>query len=248
MPRILSDMSGAHQRYEEMAVGHVLGGLDAVDAAEFRSHLVGCRHCRMRVAELRGIASELAAAEREERVAARVKTEVARREEDDEEPPHRPWRLPARSLTVVLLLGAFVAIGVLAWNFHLRDVNRTLLDTAVDRERVLSMLASGQLVTAELHDGVGGLVAVEGDEVALDLAGLPAIGNDRWLAVWFLDGEAPEPYESFRASAVQEGRFATHLPHRSADRLVVSVEKRPNDGLRIPDEPEGLVLLDADLP
>lgn len=241
-------MSDAHQRYEEMAVGHVLGGLDPVDAAEFRSHLVGCRHCRMRVAELRGIASELAAAEREERVAARVKTEVARRQEQDEDEPERSWRTPVRSMAVVLVLGGLLAVGLLAWNFHLRDVNRTLLQTAVDRERVLSMLSSGELVPAEMHEGVGGLVAVEGGEVALDLSGLPSIGTDRWLAVWFVDGEPPEPYESFLGSAVQDGRFATHLDHRGADRVVVSVERRPSEGLRIPEEPEGLILLDAELP
>lgn len=240
--------SEAHHRYEEMAVGHVLGGLDPVDAAEFRSHLVGCRHCRLRVAELRGIASELAAAEREERMAARVKTETARREEQEEDAEDRAWRMSGRSITVVLVLGGLLTLGLLAWNFHLRDVNRTLLATAVDREQVLSMLSSGDLVPAEMHDGVSGLIAIEADEVALDLSGLPSIGTDRWLAVWFVDGDPPERYESFHPSAVREGRFATHLAHFGADRLVVSVERRPSDGVRIPEEPEGLVLVDADLP
>lgn len=241
-------MSDAHQRYEEMAVGHVLGGLDPVDAAEFRSHLVGCRHCRMRVAELRGIASELAAAEREERVAARVKTEVARREEQEDEGPERSWTAQGRTVVIALAVGALAVVGLLAWNFHLRDVNRTLLETTVDRERVLSMLSSGELIEAELHGGVDGLVAVEGDEVALDLAGMPAIGPERWLAVWLVDGEPPHRYESFLTGAVQEGRFATHLSRRGADRVVVSVEDRPTDGRGIPEEPEGVVLVEADLP
>ena len=59
-----------HDRYERMAVGHVLGGLDEVDAAAFRAHLLECADCRKRVNELRGIASDLARTEREERRAA----------------------------------------------------------------------------------------------------------------------------------------------------------------------------------
>jgi anti-sigma factor RsiW len=74
-------MADEHRRFEHLAVGHVLGGLDPVDAAEFRVHLTGCRDCRRRVAELRAIATDMAAAEREERAASRLQTEVARRTE-----------------------------------------------------------------------------------------------------------------------------------------------------------------------
>lgn len=241
-------MADAHRRYEQMAVGHVLGGLDAVDAAEFRTHLVGCRHCRLRVAELRGIASDLAAAEREERVAARVKTEVARRQDQDDDTPDRGGELSRRALVMIGAVAALVAAGLLTWNFHLRDVNRTLLEATDAREQVLSMLASGEQVDAVLHEGVQGLVSVEDDQVALDLAGVPAVGDGRWLAVWLVNGEPPHRYEAFAAGAVQDGRFATHLAHRGADRLVVTLEERPTNGEPVPQEPSGLVLVEAELP
>ena len=241
-------MEDAHHRYEQLAVGHVLGGLDAVDAAEFRSHLLSCRHCRLRVAELRGIASDLAAAEREERVAARVQTEVARRAEQEEQGPEGGSRLSHGALAGVGTVAVLLAVALLVWNFHLRDVNRTLLEATAAREQVLSMLASGDPIGADLHEGIEGLVALEDGEVALDLAGLPAVGADRWLAVWLVNGDAPHRYEAFPASAVQDGRFAVHLRHYGADRIVVSVEDRPTEERGMPQEPEGLILLEAELP
>lgn len=241
-------MADTHQRYEQMAVGHVLGGLDPVDSAEFRSHLVECRHCRMRVAELRGIASDLEAAEREERVAARVKTEVARRKEEDQEAADGARGLSGRALTLIGALGAVIAIGLLTWSFHLRDVNGTLLDVTAAREQVLSMLASGDQVEAEFHEGVEGIVAVEGAEVALALSGVPPVGTNQWVAVWLVDGEPPHRFDSFLSGAVREGRFATHLMHRGADRLILSIEERPSDGGGLPQEPQGTVLVEAQLP
>lgn len=241
-------MEDAHHRYEQLAVGHVLGGLDVVDAAEFRSHLISCRHCRLRVAELRGIASDLAAAEREERVAARVQTEVARREEEQDDRTERGGDLSSRVLTGVGALAVLLALALLVWNFHLRDVNRTLLEATEAREQVLSMLASGEPVSADLRLGIEGLAAVEDGEVALDLAGLPPVGAERWLAVWLVNGDPPYRYEAFGASAVQEGRFAVHLRHYGAERVVVSLEERPTDERGVPRSPEGLILLEAELP
>lgn len=238
----------AHHRYEQLAVGHVLGGLDAVDAAEFRSHLISCRHCRMRVAELRGIASDLAAAEREERVAARVQTEVARREEEDDERSERGGQLSHRVLATIGTVAVLFGVALLVWNFHLREVNSTLLEATAAREQVLSMLASGEPVEVDLWQGIEGLAAVDDGEVALDLAGLPAVGAERWLAVWLVSGGPPHRYEAFGATAVQDGRFAAHLRHYGADRIVVSLEERPTEERGVPQEPGGLILLEADLP
>lgn len=241
-------MEDAHHRYEQLAVGHVLGGLDAVDAAEFRSHLISCRHCRLRVAELRGIASDLAAAEREERVAARVQTEVARREEEEDDGSDRGGDLSRRVLASVGTVAVLLAVALLVWNFHLRDVNRALLEATAAREQVLSMLASGEPIAADLQQGIQGLAAVEDGEVALDLAGLPAVGAERWLAVWLVSGDPPHRFEAFGASAVQDGRFAVHLRHYGADRIVVSLEERPTQERGGPQEPEGVILLEAELP
>jgi anti-sigma factor RsiW len=85
-------MGNGHERYDGLALDHVLGGLSGRAASEFRSHLASCGACRSRVDELRGIAAELGEIERDERSRARLQTEVARRDDAgqyDGEPTRR---------------------------------------------------------------------------------------------------------------------------------------------------------------
>lgn len=112
-----------HRRYEEMAVAHVLGGLDESEGRDFRSHLLECPMCRARVGELRALAHDLADVERDERrVRAARATETKRRDHDHDdlgegEPP-RPIR--PRILTV---LGVAAILALLAWNVTLRETS-----------------------------------------------------------------------------------------------------------------------------
>lgn len=236
-------MDAGHDHFEELAVGHVLGGLPSDDAARFRSHLTGCRDCRARVAELRDIASDLAAAEREERARARVKTEVARR--DDDEPGLGPaWSVSSRALSVVAALALLAVLGLAFWNFHLRDQNERLLAVTEAREAILEGLATGSPVPATLTGSVTGQVVADGTHVTVDLAGLPQLAADQRLVVWLL-GDAPTDHywRTYGADELPEGRLALHDPHRGRERLVVTVEAAD----RAPGEPEGRELVDADL-
>ncbi|MFP5308887.1 MAG: zf-HC2 domain-containing protein [Actinomycetes bacterium] len=241
-------MADEHRRYEGLAVGHVLGGLDPVDAAEFRAHLTGCRACLMRVAELRDIATEMAAAEREERAAARVKTEVARRvdEAGDEEPP--PARPRLRGLAVgAVAAGIALLLGLLVWNFHLREVNEQLLQVATTREAILELLARGTPAPLLGDTDLAGTVVVSEGQVAVDVAEVPAFGTDRVLVTWLVDeeGTASHRFEPLGPARVDDGLLALRGEHHGAARLVVSLEVVP---LRADQTGQlGQVLLEADL-
>lgn len=236
-----------HHRYEQLAVGHVLGGLDPVDQAEFRSHLLGCRDCRIRVAELRDIASSLEAAEREERAATRVKMEVSRRDDDTDNPDDDASSPVSLSHRLALLAGVvtLVLIALLLWNFHLRDVNRTMLSATQAREAVLTVLASGDPAEVDGASGVTGIAAVEGDVVAIDLAGLPHPRPDEWLAIWFLgDAGAPTRYLPYGPGAIDDGVFAVRLTDVEATGLAVTLERGERTGRTAP---SGRPLADIDL-
>lgn len=234
-------MAAGHRHFEELAVGHVLGGLEHDDAARFRTHLTGCRHCRARVAELRDIASDLKAAERDELARVQVKTEVARR--DDGDGPSDPsWVAPARTVTAVVVTAVLVAVGLAFWNFHLRDQNARLLEVTLAREAILDGLATGRPVPTELSGAVTGHVVADATDVTVDLAGLPEVTGDDRLVVWLLGADATEHYwRRYGPGELPEGRLAFRDPHRDARRLLVTVEDE------LGEEPAGRELVRAEL-
>jgi|GEM_PF-1101907 len=246
-------MADDHLRYERLAVGHVLGGLDSVDAAAFRSHLLGCRDCRMRVSELRGIASDLAAAERDERATAgRLATEVQRQQQQAEAAdtadtsdlgPWRqwPWGVLGSALLVVGLL------VVLVWNLGLRQTNVTLLAATEQREAVLRVLAEGDLLDATVDTGTGGLVAVDADTLVLDLADVRPLRPQEVLVVWQLgaDGSTLEQSRPVTAGQIAQGRLAMALERAEGlGTVAVSVEEVPV----FVEAPTGLRILTAEVP
>ncbi|MBW3620161.1 MAG: anti-sigma factor [Actinobacteria bacterium] len=234
-------MATGHDHFEELAVGHVLGGLEQDAAARFRAHLTRCRDCRARVSELRGIASDLQAAERDELARARVKTEVARRD-DHPEPFASAWLLPSRALLWVVTVSVALAIGLAFWNFHLRAQQAAMLEVADAREAILEGLATGAAVPTELAGAVTGQVVADATHVTVDLAGLPAIGPDESYVVWLLGEEPTDSYwRAYGRDELPEGRLAFRDLHRRTDRLVISVERDRGD------VPAGRELLDADL-
>lgn len=225
-------MADEHQRYERLAVGHVVGGLDDVDAARFRTHLVQCRDCRSRVAELRGIADDLTATEREER-AARASTgttELAAREETEAPPrasdiaPARswPWRVVAIGLVPLLVLGA------LAWAVWMRaevDLTAAALRSSLT---ALSIVAEGEALPFEVDQttttAVRGVVAATADEVVVNLAGLPPIGPNEFVRAVLVDGSEEVLVEGTQYSPTQlgDGRMVDVLD-RSDPRVVAVV-------------------------
>jgi hypothetical protein len=222
----------AHERYEELAVGHVLGGLAAADAADFRSHLLGCRDCRLRVAELRDIAADLAAAEREERAEARVRTEVAQRtaeaEAEEGEPERARALVPSRALGVGLVL-LVVVLGALAfWNLHLRTQVTSISVLAERQDDALAELATGVSVTVETLPPTSGLVIVDEEVVAFTFVDLPhLVGAERYV-VWLLGvDEGEEPVLIARTA---ERRVAGAVVREGADELLVTVEHGADGG------------------
>jgi hypothetical protein len=160
----------AHRQYEDMAVAHVLGGLDTGDGRTFRSHLVDCHFCRARVGELRAIAHDLADVERDERRAAerrRVDTKPVEIDVDDppvEDPP------PSRRLFLLAVAGLLVLIALLSWNFVLRS-NTTRLELHADQlEQAAVAIEFGepwQVTYPESSGGVRAAISMASGDLSL---------------------------------------------------------------------------------
>ena len=220
-------MSDQHEQYEQLAVGHVLGGLSAADAANFRSHLLGCRNCRSKVAELRGIEAELADAEREERSRERVRTELPRRAED--QPTHEPprSRVTVRHVTLAAVLVIALAGAMAFWNFHLRTVAASYLAVAESQADTLEGLATGVALELELADDVAAAATTDGERVYLALEGVADLADGEYLVAWLV--ELPEEDGAQARPLAGPGQpdgdvIATSLETDGARRLVVTRE------------------------
>ena len=231
------------ERWDELALGHVLGGLPDADASVFRGHLVGCTQSRARVAELRSMASDLAAAEREERATQRLRTQTAAPRREAEVDPSDDAGLRRRALVAGAVI-AMVLLVLSLWTAHLRDQNAELRGVGEAHARTLTVLGSGTSVPARTSQSVTGVVAVDGDVVAWSLAGLPMPDVDGRLVVWVeRDGVAdaavvhtPDQLEAER------GRLAGTVDAPQATRLLITLE-----GVVIPDQPLGDPIVEADL-
>lgn len=236
-------MGDEHERFEELAVGHVLGGLEAADAARFRSHLIGCRACRSRVAELRSIAADLVAAERDELASTTVRTEVARREGDDPEPTSPPMRLTIRHVTLAVVVVAMLATAMAFWNLHLRTVAAGYLEVAEARGDTLRQLATGVAVPTETAEGIDATVVLDGEQVAFTLAGLPRLEDGDVLVAWLVDThDGAEAVLFAPAGRVDGDAISGHANDGGASRLIISIE-RGSPG----EQPTGVELLSATL-
>jgi hypothetical protein len=238
-------MTGEHERFEQQAVGHVLGGLDAAAAAEFRDHLLGCRACRSRVAELRGIAADLAAAERDERARSAVRTELPRRVDDGEEHEPSVSRIGVRQVTIAAIVVAVMAASMGFWNLHLRTQAAMYGAVAERQAAALDVLASGVPLEAELTGEVGAMVAVTDADVAFALARLPAFDAGDVLVVWLVGGALDDPTPALYARAPQfaDGQLAVAVEHLGAAELTIRRE-RGEPGT----QPGGQELIRVELP
>ncbi len=223
-------MDDAHERYRQLAVSHVLGGLGPDDAAAFRSHLAGCRDCRARVAELRGIASDLERAERDERARATVQTEVVRRQPEGDRGPSDDAtdragpRIGVRQVTAAVVIVMVLAGAMAFWNLHLRTTNAVVATVAEQHADTLEVLAAGTPVEVEAEHPVRGLAAVDGERVALTLTGVEATEGAR-LVAWLRDDAGVTPVAELQRRAVGEGTVALVVEDRGADVLEITVER-----------------------
>ncbi len=240
-----------HVRYERMAVGHVLGGLDEVDAAAFRAHLLGCSDCRRRVNELRDIASDLAATEREERrwaaageveVEARTAQDGAGAPEATEVAPLRRWPWGV----VVIGLVPLLVLGTLAWAVWQRAQTDLSAAVAESQQQVLEVLATGEAVQWTSVEPITGNIATDGETIAVNLSGLPDLRPDEALVAWLLDdqGESVTRTRPYLPSQVGGSLVAAIRQPPGARQFVVSIETDLTSLAR----PEGYRLLSGPLP
>lgn len=185
-------MANIHGRYDQLAVGHVLGGLSSRQTAEFRNHLLGCPECRSRVAELHGIADDLAAAERDERSQVPVATELGvPPREDSGTPGPAASRIGIGHVTVAVLVVLALATAMAFWNLHLRTTAVAYRAVVTAQDDALARLATGVELAPTLAEGVRARVVGDGDTVTLTLTGLEPLGEGERLVAWF--GGAPDP-------------------------------------------------------
>lgn len=240
-----------HVRYEQMAVGHVLGGLDEVDSAAFRAHLLGCSHCRRRVNELRDIASDLAATEREERRSTArgdVEVETLTGQDRDDAPgatevaPMRRWPWGV----VVIGLVPLLVLGTLAWAVWQRVQTDLSAAVAESQQQVLEVLATGEHVQWTSVEAIDGNVATDGELVAVNLAGLPDLRPDEGLVVWLLDeqGTSVAQTRPYLPSQLGGSLVAVMRQPSTAREFVVSIET----DLTTLQRPTGYRLLAGPLP
>lgn len=133
-----------HRYFEDMAVSHVLGGLDEAAGRVFRSHLLKCPDCRAHVGELRALAHELADVERDERrVRAAKAVETKRRQDDGGEGEDGGSGTPAtigRLPRLIALAGVLLLVGLAGWNLALRTTvanQEARVDTVTDAAALL---------------------------------------------------------------------------------------------------------------
>ncbi len=148
-------------------------------------HLLGCRDCRLRVAELRDIAADLAAAEREERAEARVRHRG--RPPDRGEPEPQPTGAGAVDHGSLAALGLGRRRGRCSGRWRSgtctcgrRSPRRRLL---VERQRDGAGRARRRACRSRSTPSApaSGLVVVDGDEVAFTFVGLPPLVGRRAL-------------------------------------------------------------------
>ena len=234
-------MGDDHERFEELAVGHVLGGLEAADAARFRSHLISCRACRSRVAELRSIAADLVAAERDELASKVVRTEVARAEGEEPGAAPEPQRLTIRHVTLAVVVVALLGVAMAFWNLHLRTVAAGYLEVAEARGDTLRELATGVSAPTDTAEGLEATVVIDGEQVAFTLAGMPRLDDGDVLVAWLFDADDEAEAVLFApAGSIDDDAISGHVADGGASRLVISVERgAPGD------QPNGVELLSA---
>jgi len=233
------------ERWDQLALGHVLGGLSPEDASSFRAHLAGCGLCRTRVAELRSLDSALAAAEREERAVQRLRLRAAEEADEAAEPRDlTPMRTPRPRWSLVLLigLGAVLLLVVLMWNAHLRTENAELLRATTLQEQTLGALGSGTVIPVDASGSVTGVVSVDGDRVAWVLDGLPVPDTGERMVVWVVVDGTARPVAAHTPSQLEQRRIASTIAAPGATRLLVTIEP-----VILPDAPSTRLVLEARL-
>lgn len=162
----------AHRPFEDMAVAHVLGGLDTNQGRVFRSHLLECSDCRARVGELRAIASDLVGVERDarrEQSANAVETKRRNEEEEADAAFVRTRPLP-RWVVVALLV---IVVALTAYGLVVRGNVLRLEQLLEQRLAASAVLEHGDALPVRFRtSGVEVTAKVRADRVVVLIEGL----------------------------------------------------------------------------
>ena len=236
--------SDAHRHFEQLAVAHVLGGLDDTDARVFRSHLLECETCRARVGELRAIAHDLADVERDERRTRAAKAvETKKREVDVQQAPEPP-ATTTRTVRIALTVGLVLLIALTSWNFLLRqNLERRPFELAqLRRGATLLELGERAHLTAVAEE-VNATVRFDADDIVVAADGLM---TDRWYAI-YLNDEAGNLLDPPRTVLAEEHTLLQLLP-RVAGTATVTVTQPDPEAPAPTSADEGRPILQAVLP
>ena len=241
-----------HRQFEEMAVTHVMGGLDPAQAEAFRAHLLACAECRASVGELQAIAHELADVEQNEareRAQQTVELKELAQVEDPTEAdgatavPTEARRWRRVRLGGVIALIAFVLLG--GYTVMLRTSHQQLEAHYADRLEAAAALEHGQsLSTRMLAPGVTATAKRNNEHLALLMEGLEP---DALYGLYLMSDDA-------------EGQPATTLhsqPHQAADGSILVLAELTGDERalvvtelegRAESEPQGRRVFEAVIP
>jgi hypothetical protein len=234
--------SDGHRYFEELAVTHVVGGLDDSEGRVFRAHLLECSDCRAQVGELRSIAHDLADVERDERrVRAAKAIETKRRETAEDELDDDQITASSRASRIAVVVGLVVVIVLSAWNFTLRGRIAELVAANGRAVQASGVLEFGQKwdVVAQ-NGGLQGTVKQLGDSLAILIV---KARTDRVYGVYIQTNTGVISWR--RAVKPPEGRFLILQDQQTKDAVRVLI----TDPGTIPGEiPSGRVVFEARTP
>lgn len=211
-----------HERWQTLAISHVVGGLDPDVSADFRRHLVGCPTCKAQVRELRDLAGSLSEVARDEQAMQAIRTQarqdLAEDESDTDQERARPswWPRAAAAVVVVAL------VGLVALVLQLRTQQDAALEVADRQETTLDALGTGLPMDTTFTGGGSGVVVSDGQQVAWSLSELPVPRTGQRLAVWLVTGSTARLDRTVSADQAPDGAIAGSTEAGEATELVVT--------------------------
>jgi hypothetical protein len=214
-----------HRYFEELAVSHVVGGLDDTESRIFRAHLLDCGDCRAQVGELRAIAHDLADVERDERrVRAAKAIEVKRRETHEDEPDEDDRPTHPRASRIGAIVGLVLVIVMAAWNFTLRGAVAELSEANRRGIEASWILELGEAWQVLRHDGIDGRVKQLGNRLVILLVN----ADGQKVYDVFVQDAAGATLWNKRVSGAVQGRFLLGPLELTGSSRVIVTEPGPD--------------------
>jgi anti-sigma-K factor RskA len=220
-----------------LAGAYALDALDDLERARFEQHLARCSTCRDDVAGYRATATRLATAAAEpppDTVRDRVLAEITTVRQE----PAATRAMTRRRSMIAPVLGAAAALALIVGAVALVDA-RNDRDRAEEVSAVVTAEDATRVDLAGTPDGPasasGSVVWSESlGRAVVTLDGLPALGDDRAYALWFIVDGTPQP-----AALVDtdDGRVIATIDAPSGDVEAMGVTDEPAGGSAQPTTP-----------